>query len=100
MNMPPGAMAPSSRNPDKNLSKPQADAVAELRFRVKLGSLTIGRFRECTGIAVEVETKDYMEGGNNDWVHKLPTRISTPTWCSSAGSRTNPRCSTGSTPAT
>jgi phage tail-like protein len=78
MNIPPSVMAPSSRNPDKNLAKPSADAVAELRFRVKVGALTIGRFRECTGIAVEVETKDYMEGGNNDWVHKLPTRIKYP----------------------
>jgi len=68
----------STRSPDKNLSKANPDPVAELRFRVKLGALTIGHFRECTGIAVEVETKDYPEGGNNDWVHKLPTRVKYP----------------------
>jgi phage tail-like protein len=45
---------------------------------VSLGSLTIGRFRECTGISVEIETKDYMEGGVNDFVHKLPTRVKYP----------------------
>jgi phage tail-like protein len=54
------------------------DPVAELRFHVKLGSLTIGRFQECTGIAVEIEMKDYMEGGVNDYVHKLPTRVKYP----------------------
>jgi phage tail-like protein len=78
MNIPPTTIAPSSRSPDKALAKANADAVAELRFRVKVGSITIGRFRECTGIAVEVEMKDYMEGGNNDWVHKLPTRVKYP----------------------
>src|SRR3954453_4647371 len=78
MNIPPTVIAPTNRNPDKALAKSAADAVAELRFRVKVGSLTIGRFRECTGIAVEVETKDYMEGGNNDWVHKLATGIKSP----------------------
>jgi phage tail-like protein len=40
--------------------------------------VSIGRFNECTGISVEVETKDYMEGGSNDFVHKLPTRIKYP----------------------
>jgi phage tail-like protein len=54
------------------------DPVAELRFKVELPGLSIGRFRECTGIAVEVETKDYMEGGSNEFVHKLPTRIKYP----------------------
>jgi phage tail-like protein len=54
------------------------DPVAELRFKVELPGLSIGRFRECTGIAVEVETKDYMEGGSNEYVHKLPTRIKYP----------------------
>jgi phage tail-like protein len=54
------------------------DPVAELRFKVDLPGLSIGRFRECTGIAVEVETKDYMEGGSNEFVHKLPTRVKYP----------------------
>jgi phage tail-like protein len=56
----------------------QPDPVAELRFKVDLPGLTIGRFRECSGIEVEVETLDYMEGGSNDFVHKLPTRVRYP----------------------
>jgi phage tail-like protein len=56
----------------------QPDPVAELRFKVDLPGITVGRFRECTGIAVEVETKEYMEGGSNDFVHKLPTRVKYP----------------------
>ena len=58
---------------------PQTDPVAELRFKVELQpALTIGRFSECTGLSVEVETKEYMEGGANDFVHKLPTRVKYP----------------------
>ena len=57
---------------------PTPDPVAELRFKVDLPGLSIGRFRECTGISVEVEMKDYMEGGSNDFVHKLPTRVKYP----------------------
>jgi phage tail-like protein len=67
-----------SRSPAKSAASSTPDAVAELRFLVTLGSITIGRFRECTGIAVEVETKDYTEGGLNDFVHKLPTRVKYP----------------------
>ena len=67
-----------SRSPSKSAANPNPDAVAELRFLVSIGSITIGRFRECTGIAVEIETKDYMEGGLNDYVHKLPTRVKYP----------------------
>lgn len=57
---------------------PHPDPVAELRFKVELPGLSIGRFMECTGISIEVETKEYMEGGANDFVHKLPTRVKYP----------------------
>ena len=58
---------------------PQPDPVPELRFKVVLQpELPIGRFSECTGLSVEVETKEYMEGGSNDFVHKLPTRVKYP----------------------
>ena len=55
------------------------DPVGELRFLVDLGDdLNVGRFRECTGLAAEIEVKDYNEGGVNHRVHKLPTRIKYP----------------------
>ena len=54
------------------------DPVPELRFRVRLPDVDIGRFRECTGLAAEIEVKDYNEGGVNDRVHKLPTRMKYP----------------------
>jgi phage tail-like protein len=54
------------------------DPVPELRFRVQLPGVDLGRFRECTGLAAEIEVKDYNEGGVNDRVHKLPTRMKYP----------------------
>ena len=54
------------------------DPVGELRFIVKLPGVDLGRFRECTGLAAEIEVKDYNEGGVNDRVHKLPTRMKFP----------------------
>jgi phage tail-like protein len=54
------------------------DPVGELRFKVELPGVGIGRFRECTGLAAEIEVKDYNEGGVNDRVHKLPTRMKYP----------------------
>ena len=54
------------------------DPVPELRFKVQLPGVDLGRFRECTGLAAEIEVKDYNEGGVNDRVHKLPTRMKYP----------------------
>jgi phage tail-like protein len=54
------------------------DPVGELRFKVQLPGVDLGRFRECTGLAAEIEVKDYNEGGVNDHVHKLPTRMKYP----------------------
>jgi phage tail-like protein len=54
------------------------DPVPELRFKVELPGIDLGRFRECTGLAAEIEVKDYNEGGVNDRVHKLPTRMKYP----------------------
>jgi phage tail-like protein len=54
------------------------DPVGELRFKVELPGVDLGRFRECTGLAAEIEVKDYNEGGVNDRVHKLPTRMKYP----------------------
>ena len=54
------------------------DPVGELRFKVVLPGVELGRFRECTGLAAEIEVKDYNEGGVNDRVHKLPTRMKYP----------------------
>ena len=62
---------------DRSPAKPSAepDPVAELRFKVEVGGLSIGRFKEVTGLSAQVDVKEYAEGGVNQFVHKLPGRI-------------------------
>jgi phage tail-like protein len=38
----------------------------------------IGYFMEVSGLSAEIETMTYNEGGRNDAVHKLPTRMKHP----------------------
>jgi phage tail-like protein len=51
------------------------DGVGELRFQISLPGLSLGTFKEISGIGVELETMDYPEGGNNEFVHRLPVRL-------------------------
>ena len=53
--------------------------VGELRFVVEVGpGKEIGFFSECSGLSLEYEVYEYTEGGQNDFVHKLPTRLRYP----------------------
>ena len=45
------------------------------RFLVEIGSEVVANFQECTGLTMEVEVQEYVEGGNNEFVHKLPGRV-------------------------
>lgn len=48
-------------------------------FSVKIGKsdegIELGTFTSCDGLSVEVETFEVQEGGNNDFVWKLPVRL-------------------------
>jgi len=48
------------------------------RFIVKFDGKVIGTFMELSGLSVEIETEDVKEGGQNDYVHKLPGRMKWP----------------------
>jgi phage tail-like protein len=57
------------------------DALGELSFKVVIsggGGATIGRFAECTGLAVGYDVTPYAEGGNNEFVHQLRGRVTYP----------------------
>jgi phage tail-like protein len=72
-----GRRSTTGKGPVAQLPR-RPDPVGELRFTVELPHTPLGRFRECTGLAAEIEVKDYNEGGVNDFVHKLPTRMKYP----------------------
>ncbi|GAA1948894.1 phage tail protein [Amycolatopsis minnesotensis] len=44
-------------------------------FHLTIGDDDLGEFNSCSGLGAEVEMEQYAEGGNNDFVHQLPTRV-------------------------
>jgi phage tail-like protein len=53
----------------------RADPYLGFRFRVELEALIVAGFAEVSGLAVELETEPYEEGGVNEFTHTLPTRL-------------------------
>jgi phage tail-like protein len=47
-------------------------------FELEIQGKPIGYFTEITGLAAEVETLTYSEGGMNEFQHRLPTRTKYP----------------------
>jgi phage tail-like protein len=51
---------------------PEANPVC--RFYVEIGAEKQGVFTEVSGLQAEMDVMTYEEGGNNDFVHRLPGR--------------------------
>jgi phage tail-like protein len=51
------------------------DPAAEFRYFVEVDGLTGASFTECSGMSAKREVCEVREGGANDYVHKLPGRI-------------------------
>src|SRR3954451_19545975 len=49
-----------------------------LVFRLVVDDTTLTDFSECSGLSMEVATEDYHEGGENRFVHKLPSNGQQP----------------------
>jgi phage tail-like protein len=54
-------------------------------FRLSIVGLPIVDFSECTGLASEVGTEEYLEGGENRFAHRFPSRHSSPNLVLSRG---------------
>jgi phage tail-like protein len=52
----------------------RTDPFLVFRFEVLIGGLSVGGFSECSGLQLETDVQDYLEGGVNGFVRKLPTR--------------------------
>src|SRR3990172_42881 len=50
------------------------DAYPNCRFYVQVAGAEQAVFTEMSGLQLETEVTDYQEGGNNDYVHRLPGR--------------------------
>ncbi|MFN8377623.1 MAG: phage tail protein [Anaerolineae bacterium] len=56
-----------------------ADPVGSYLFEVEISGINKAVFSEVTLPALRVETEDVKEGGQNDFVHKLPIRVNAGT---------------------
>ena len=50
------------------------DLLAGYKFWVELDSDLVAGFTECSGIQAEAEIQEWLEGGENTMVHKIPGR--------------------------
>lgn len=50
----------------------RTDPYMPFNFLVEIEGLVIGGFSEVSGLSVETVVQDYQEGGQNEYVHKLP----------------------------
>jgi phage tail-like protein len=66
----------ASAEPSTNGASPYV--LGELGFVVEIPGVEIGRFTECSGLAVEYEVLEYAEGGNNMYTHRLRGRAKYP----------------------
>lgn len=57
------------------MADPTVDPGIGLYFKVDIQGQNLGSFITCDGLGVDVETEDRIEGGNNDFVWKLPVRM-------------------------
>ena len=61
------------------MRKPEQTTQA-IFFELKLTPISqpVGYYTEVTGLTAEIEVMTYNEGGRNDMVHRLPTRMKHP----------------------
>jgi phage tail-like protein len=56
-------------------SDARSDPIPAFRFEIRLDNdFPVAGFSECTGLQLEVEIQDYLEGGLNTHVRKFPGR--------------------------
>ena len=55
-----------------------SDALSSGKFLFEVEGLEICQFSEVSGLSVEVQVESVEEGGENQFVHKLPGRMSWP----------------------
>jgi phage tail-like protein len=55
-----------------NLLGARTDPYTGFNFLVEIEGLVIGGFTDVSGLAMETTVQEYQEGGQNEYVHKLP----------------------------
>lgn len=47
-----------------------------MHFGIEVDGVAVGLWSQCEGLSAEYEIEEYREGGGNDFVHRLPGRLS------------------------
>jgi phage tail-like protein len=55
-----------------------AERITAATFLIEVDGVEIGRFMEVSGLEVSVGVEEVEEGGENNYVHKLPGRMTWP----------------------
>jgi phage tail-like protein len=73
-------MTPTTANGTSNGTGTRSipDPIGDLTFHVEIDDHPIGYFAECSGLAVEYDTIEYVEGGNNMFTHRLRGHVKYP----------------------
>jgi phage tail-like protein len=50
------------------------DPFVAFRFDVRFDADSFGGFSECSGLNLETQIQEYLEGGQNGFAHRFPTR--------------------------
>lgn len=53
-----------------------SDPAVSVAFSITVDGHDLGAFTQCDGLGCEVKITERIEGGNNQFIHKLPGRIS------------------------
>jgi phage tail-like protein len=51
-----------------------SETALALRFAVMIDGLSLGDWTKCDGLSIEYDVKEYQEGGENSFVHRLAGR--------------------------
>jgi phage tail-like protein len=70
-----GGGAASASGGSGNAARNSGDPAVSIRFHLHLDNQNIGWWNSFEGLGMETGIKQYEEGGNNAWVHQLPTRL-------------------------
>lgn len=66
---------PAAKSADSQFEAASASAAT---FIFEVDGVEIGRFSEVSGLAVELDVEEFVEGGEAGFVHKLPGRLTWP----------------------
>ena len=82
----PSPSAPRKSPPPKRPAKPAQSADSQFEaagataatFIFEVDGVEIGRFSEVSGLQVDVDVEEFVEGGESGFIHKLPGRLKWP----------------------